>query len=267
MVRIGFSVLSKKGGCQELPRFALGCALGAALLLVPAGAPAQSPDQVGQWSPVLNWGRQAKHSVLLPTGNALIWSTGDNAFVWDTSTTSPFTPVPFLATDLHCAAQATLADGKVIVIGGVNVTPHIGTPVCALFDPFTSTWTQGRPMTYSRWYGTATTLPDGRLLASNGDDQNQNRVLVPEIYDPTANTWTVLTGASREQILYSFMHVLPDGRVYESGAKDKTAFLSLGGTGSWNLNGPTNSFGSSGYAESCAMYGTGKILRAGGGDP
>jgi PKD repeat protein len=91
-------------------------------------------------------------------------------------------------------------------------------------------------------------------------------VLVPEIYDPAANTWTVLTGASRNQILYAYMMLMPDGRVYESGARDNTAFLSLSGTGSWS-NGPTNSFGSSGYAESSAMYGTGKILRAGGGDP
>ena len=82
-------------------------------------------------------------------------------------------------------------------------------------------------------HGTATTLSDGRLLASNGDDQNQKRVLYPEVYDPAANTWTVLTGASRQQILYAYMMLMPDGRVYEAGAKDYTAFLSLSGTGSW----------------------------------
>ncbi|MDQ2695926.1 MAG: carboxypeptidase regulatory-like domain-containing protein, partial [Pseudomonadota bacterium] len=134
------------------------------------------------------------------------------------------------------------------------------------FDPFTNTWTEGAPMNWGRWYATATTLPDGRVLATSGDDANQQRVTVPEIYDPAANTWTLLTGASRSQGLYPLMFVLPDGRVYEAGSKAATALLNTSGSGSWTA-GPTNSFGSSGYAESAAMYGPGKVLRAGGGDP
>ena len=45
---------------------------------------------------------------------------------------------------------------------------HNGTTVTALFDPATNLWTQGTPMHYPRWYGTTTTLPDGRVLVNLG---------------------------------------------------------------------------------------------------
>jgi galactose oxidase-like protein/carboxypeptidase family protein/flagellar hook capping protein FlgD len=235
-------------------------------LLVPCQAAwAQAPDQVGAWGPVLDWGVQGKHMVLLPTSKVLVWPTGENARVWNPAT-GAFVPVPATFGDLHCAAQATLADGRAIVIGGVLVDPHIGTKVTAIFDPFSNTWTDGRPMNYARWYGTATTLPDGRLLATSGDDEHGNRVTLPEIYDPIADTWTVLTGANRNQNLYPFMYVLPNGRIYEAGTRTDTWSLDVAGTGSWT-RGPDNSFGSNGYAECDAMYAPGKVVRAGGGDP
>ena len=54
-------------------------------------------------------------------------------------------------------------------------------------------------MSYQRWYGTATTLPDGRVLATSGDDANGSRITTPEVYDPATNSWTQLTGAVRSQ--------------------------------------------------------------------
>src|SRR5262249_21684966 len=127
---------------------------------------AQTPAQVGQCGPVLNWGVQGKHMVLQPNGKLLVWPTGNDARVWDPATGAFLqTPAPF--GDLHCAAQATLADGRTIVAGGVNGDPHIGTHITALFDPATNTWTQGTPMHFARWYGTVTALPDGRVLAAS----------------------------------------------------------------------------------------------------
>ena len=141
----------------------------------------------------------------------LVWSTGDNAQVWNPAD-GMFTPVPATFGDLHCAGQSTLADGRVIVVGGQNGSPHNGTNVTALFDPFSQTWTQGPPMNYLRWYATSTTLPDGRVLATSGDAPDGTRAPNPEIYDPVANTWTVLTGAPRDQGLYPLMFVLPNGK-------------------------------------------------------
>ena len=233
---------------------------GAATQQLPA-----APDTTGTWSSVMDWGLQAKHMAALPTGKVLVWSTGDNASVWDPGSNS-FTPAPALFGDLHCAGQSMLADGRVIVVGGQNVSPHNGTSITSLFDPFSGTWTKGPDMAYLRWYATSTTLADGRVLATSGDAPDGTRATIPEVYDPVANTWTKLTGAPRSQSLYPLMFVLPDKRVYEAGPGSATAILDTSGAGSWTP-GPANAYSTSGYSESAVMYAPGKIMRAGGGDP
>jgi cytochrome c peroxidase len=227
---------------------------------------AQTPDQIGDWGPVLDWGVQAKHMILLPTGEVLVWSTGEDARVWDPSTDSIFTPTPFSNGDLHCASQTTLADGRILIAGGQGGETHEGIPVAALFDPFAKTWTSGADMNQARWYATLLSLDDGRVVVTTGDDENKERVLEPEIYDPVADTWTTLTGAARADTLYTFMYQLPDGRIYQAGPNTKTWFLDTTGNGSWT-EGPRNVIGASGYSVSSAMIRPGVILNAGGGDP
>jgi Domain of unknown function (DUF1929)/Carboxypeptidase regulatory-like domain/Glyoxal oxidase N-terminus/IPT/TIG domain len=219
----------------------------------------------GQWSPVIDWQIFGKHMVLLPNGKVLAWPTGQDAVVWDPATQTKIA-VPATFGDLHCAAQTLLPDGRVIVIGGVIVSPHDGITVTAIFDPATNLWTNAQPMHYPRWYATSTTLPDGRVLVSSGDITGSMNATIPEIYDPATNTWTLLpASASKDLGLYPQMFVLPNGKVFKAGASAKTALLDIT-TSVWT-NGPTNAFGSSGYAESSAMYAPGKIIRSGGGDP
>jgi hypothetical protein len=231
----------------------------------PSVAALAAPADDGEWGPVLDWGVQAKHMAMLSTGKVLVFSTGLNARVWDPAT-GTFQLAPATFGDLHCAGQSTLADGRVIVIGGQEGSAHDGIKVTAIFDPVTQTWTRGSDMTDPRWYGTSTTLADGRVLATAGDGPNGFRSIIPEVYDPTTDTWTQLTGAVRDQVLYPFMFVLPDGRPYHAGSKTSTAYLDLSGTGSWTA-GPTAPYQTNGYSESAVMYRPGKILRAGGGDP
>src|SRR5207245_1435007 len=89
-----------------------------------------------------------------------------------------------------------------------------------VLDPATATWTRAANMTFGRWYPTATTLPDGRVLVTSGAPEcagcgNE----IPEIYNPVSNTWTPLTGARLAVPLYPHMFVLPDGRVLSAGAE------------------------------------------------
>src|SRR5688572_3177115 len=233
--------------------------------VLPPGAPQGTPAQVGQWGPLIDWGVQGKHMVLMPTGDVLVWSTGEKARVWDPETGN-FTLTPATFGDLHCAGHVTLPDGRVIVLGGTNGDTHIGLTVTAIFDHTQNRWTQGRPMNFARWYASVTALADGRVLVTSGDDGTGERVMTPEVYDPVTNTWTVLTNAVRDQSLYPLMYVLPDGRVYESGPKTSTAFLDTSGRGAWT-SGPSNLYSTTGYSESSVMYAPGKVLRAGGGDP
>jgi hypothetical protein len=233
------------------------------------GAPSQINPQnatVGAWEPINDWGIFGKHMVLMHNGKVLVWPTGADAFVWDPATNTK-TAVPALFGDLHCAAQTVLPDGRVIVLGGVIVSPHDGINVAAIFDPTTGLWSQATPMHYARWYPTSTTLADGRVLVTSGDMPGDIRALLPEIYDPAANTWTVMSNASKDLGLYPNMFVLPDGRAFAAGTKTNTYLLDTNNPNAAWTNGPTNAFGSSGYAESSAMYAPGKILRSGGGDP
>jgi hypothetical protein len=242
-------------------------------LLMPSGTIYGAPPQinpqnatVGAWEQVNNWGIFGKHMTLMHNGKVLVWPTGEDAFVWD-PVTNIKTPVPALFGDLHCAAQTTLADGRVIVLGGVIVSPHDGITVTAIFDPNTNLWTQGTPMHYARWYPTSTTLADGRVLVTSGDMPGDIRADIPEIYDPVANTWTVMPNAVKDLGLYPNMFVLPNGRAFAAGTKTNTYLLDPNNVNATWSNGPTNAFGSSGYAESSAMYAPGKIIRSGGGDP
>ncbi|HEU5097795.1 MAG TPA: galactose oxidase-like domain-containing protein, partial [Roseiflexaceae bacterium] len=236
--------------------------MGAATIATAADDPRAA---TGEWGAAINWNIFGKHMVLLPNGKVLAWPTGQDAFVWD-PVTQQRTAVPALFGDLHCAAQTTLDDGRVLVAGGVIVSPHDGITVTAIFDPVTNLWTNATPMHYPRWYGTTTTLPDGRVLATSGDMPGGERANIPEIYDPAADTWTLMPNtAFKDLSLYPELFVLPNGKVYAAGAKTSTYILDTA-TGTWT-NGPTNAFGSSGYAESSAMYAPGKIIRSGGGDP
>jgi len=262
-VRINFSTLRRK------PHGLLVLVLWLSLLLPHTGtsAPAYAADPLstsGQWGAVIDWQIFGKHMAMLTNGNVLAWPTGQDAFVWN-PTTQTKTAVPATFGDLHCAAQTILADGRVLVAGGQDVQIHNGTTVTALFDPATGLWSQGAPMHYPRWYATTTTLPDGRVLVSSGDMPGGGRATIPEIYDPATNIWTEIPTATKDIGLYPQMFVLPNGKVFKAGSTTSTYLLDTT-TGVWT-NGPTNAFGSPGYAESSAMYEPGKIIRSGGGDP
>ena len=245
------------------------------------GAPAAGwaatgmPSQVGRWGDVLQWPLQAKHMILLHTGKVLVWASQANAdpHLWDPvadPTGEHMRPVPFPFGDLHCAAQVTLADGRVMIVGGQNVNTHIGIPVTAIFDPVSETWTRGADMRFARWYPTLTLMADGRALVSSGDQGTAGRVDTPEIYDPATDTWTDAAKPVNTQYLYPFLYQLPGGTVFEAGTRAQTQFFDpLGGTdglGSWTA-GRVAPFGTDSYSESGAMYAPGKIVRAGGGDP
>lgn len=226
-----------------------------------------SPDQVGQWSALQDWPVVAVHSLLLPTGKVLVFDafaqSPNSHRLWDPAT-GLFIPVPYDA-NLFCGGHTTLGDGRVIIVGG-HITPYVGTRDTTIFDPQSSAWSRGADMFRSRWYPTATSLPDGRVLSISGDQITRGAPInrpydssatIPEIYDPIADSWTQLTGAARETRLYPFMFVLPDGRVIDAGPFAQSQFLDLG-TNTWTP-GPTSQID----GQSAVQYRPGRILKSG----
>ena len=177
-----------------------------------------------------------------------------------------FKLTPFTFGDLHCAGQSTLADGRVVVVGGQNVVTHAGTNITALFDPATETWINGKTMTDLRWYATSTTLADGRVLATSGDAPDGSRSTHPGGIRPggehvgPADDGPAVPGPLS-------IHVRPAERPRVRGwLRLRTALLDPAGTGSWTP-GPSALYSTNGYSKSAVQYLPGKILRAGGGDP
>ena len=97
-------------------------------------------SQVGQWSPVMNWPIVAVHSMLLPTGNVLAWTDytiNEGAQLWRPGTNT-FTPKPEVNTSLFCAGHILMADGRLLVAGGiVGLQDDVGPRDSTIFDPTT----------------------------------------------------------------------------------------------------------------------------------
>ena len=165
----------------------------------PPPPPPPPPDAstIGQWSAPVELGLVAVNMVHLHTGKILMYGGenhgGTSATVWDpaTDTLRPV-PAPY---NVFCSGHSALADGRILVVGGHdNAAGILGSNQAAIFDPVTESWTSVPRMAYRRWYPTATTLPDGRVLVTSGATTCFECIAdVPEIYDPRTNAWTQLT--------------------------------------------------------------------------
>ena len=238
-------------------------------------SPAADPSVVGQWSAVQNWPLVALNQILLNNGQVLMYDGGpacigsSSATVYDPAT-GTFTNVPVNNSsddnDIFCSGAVVLADGRVVVIGGHDCTgAKTGIASLNVYDPATKTWTRGPNMAYSRWYPTATLLPDGRVLVTAGADKTDTSLVpIPEVFNPVTNTWSQLTAATQTINNYPFMFVLPDGRVLEAGSDEApmpTKVLDLS-TNTWTVVDPNVVDGSSGV-----MFRPGMILKAGASCP
>jgi hypothetical protein len=225
------------------------------------GPPPPPLDQVGQWSGPFDWPIVAVNMALLPTGRVLAYDgqdAGHDARVWDPSTNS-FSTVT-VNDNIFCSGAAALPDGRLLVAGG-HIAGHVGLKDANLFDPFSQTWSSAQPMSFGRWYPTVTTLPDGRALVTVGETSCDHcQAAIPEIYNPSTNSWTRLNGASLNIPYYPHMFVLPDGRVLNTSTAEEpvpTRALAIQ-TQTWTMVDASTPDGGS-----AVMYRPGKILKTG----
>jgi hypothetical protein len=164
----------------------------------------------------------------------------------------PLFPPPLSTTEpyndgaLFCSDNKFLADGRVISLGGTayyldpgvttgedarGVSELEGLRSSRIYDPVSNTWSVSDEMKYGRWYPTAITLPNGKLLVASGvtkllkpvypsqpEDSGRN-VTQTETYDPLTGKWTTNpASASRSLPLFPRLHLLPDGKVFYNAA-------------------------------------------------
>jgi len=187
-----------------------------------------APPNLGLWSAPQSLGMMGIHAALLNTGNVLFWgypigrAGGPSpARIWN-PTTNAITDVtlPF-PTDIFCGGQSFLANGRLLVDGGLNDGQYpadAGIPNTTFFNPATSTWTVGPVMANARWYPSTVRLPNGNILALAGTDAaGTNVVRAMEQYNPSTNAWTLLPKAAQmphNPDDYPLMTVQANGNVF-----------------------------------------------------
>ncbi|HEY7480025.1 MAG TPA: galactose oxidase-like domain-containing protein [Gemmatimonadales bacterium] len=228
-------------------------------------AAAADAGTMGQWDAPFAWPAVAINAALLPNRRVLTYGRHNHAPVlWDPVNPGSFTNLA-LPADFFCSGFAFLRDGRLAVIGGHAGVDNFGLKSTYLFSYQTGQWTKGADMRNGRWYPTATTLPNGQVLAISGGDTAAALNVLPEVYGPGTNRWRALTSAVRAVSYYPMMFVAPNGRVFHVGPEQNTAFLNTAGKGSWTP-GPSRLSGYRDYG-AAVMYDGGKILIAGGGSP
>jgi hypothetical protein len=139
-----------------------------------------------------------------------------------------FTPVSPLWVQRARHTSHRLNDGRTIVIGGES-SP--GFTVCEktaeIFDPSTLQWAlsqsnKGLGMFYDRAGHTSTMLPSGRILVIGGTPNGKQAHPTAEIYDPSADSFTVVRGMLGVGRMFHAASILPNGNVLVSGGATST---------------------------------------------
>jgi hypothetical protein len=248
---------------RAVARDASGNQTSAVINVTVSNSAATDPTTVGQWTAPFPLPVKDIHMILFRTGDVLMWDAfglGYEAYLW-TVATGAFTYVPSVD-NIFCAAPAVLADGSALIAGG-HVAGGVGIPDVNRFDPISKAWTSLAPMTFPRWYPTATSLADGRVLVIGGSTNCVTCIGdIPEVYNPTSNTWTQLGSASLITPLYPQTYLLPDGRILLAAATEgavQAQTLDLT-TQTWTVVDPTVFDGGS-----SVMYRPNMILKSGTG--
>lgn len=156
----------------------------------------------------------ATHSFVVPTPIA-----SAELFAPLTRTVSP---LPSLSLPRASHRAVRLADGRVLVTGGVT-TGGVVTATCEFFDQATMAFVPAPSMSTPRGGHAITLLNDGRVLVSGGvaDWQNTAAAFIAalntaqdtaEVFDPVTNAWTTLPDMASKRLGHS-QTKLADGRV------------------------------------------------------
>lgn len=143
------------------------------------------------------------------------------SWLWNPET-NELTSQTFHPDDLFCAHHSFLADGRLLVIGGaIYEAPHgRGIKATYTFDPVAEGWIKVKDMNYARWYPTAVSLPDGKVLALSGHDEHHNIVSQVEIYDPDRDIWTSLPPTANKALeIYPIPSGQHAGKIFYSGTR------------------------------------------------
>src|SRR5258708_6939312 len=155
-------------------------------------------QSTGTWSTVgsLNVARVNASAVLLANGTALAMggcvancqsSTTATAEIYN-PTNRTWSPTGNMLTGRANFGAVMLPGGKILAVGGcttfnINGCANV-TAKAEIYDPSTGKWSATRLMTVARGALTGTLLPNGKILASTGQNAPGDALVGSELYNP-----------------------------------------------------------------------------------
>lgn len=207
-------------------------------LATQGSTPARSPwdpEFIGRWSKPYEMPTVGIHSVLLRTGEVMMFGYMDNhkrypVTLWDPAANDLDVVVVPRARDPFCSGHSVLPNGKVFIAGGTGHgdPEYWGARGTDIFDPVTRKWSAGPAMKVRRWYPTTVEVPDGRTLIFSGHrfpdslmgDTTVRRV---EVYDPRSGVLKTLPRSANKRLaLYPRLHALPSGDLFQAGVEGRS---------------------------------------------
>jgi fibronectin type 3 domain-containing protein len=249
------------------------------------------PHVVGQWMTLpYQMSINPISATLLHTGQVLIVSGSENDAdnnsegsesyrngIWDpTGTTQSSIAVQEIPYDVFCSGTAVLPDGRSLIVGGTSDYSFTGENRASIFNPATARFVQSQSMVDGRWYATATTLGDGRIMTFSGLNLLGGTNSSVEIYDlkNAGAGWTSPTAAPFSPPLYPRLALLPNGTAFFTGHGSGTSLANSwifnAATGAWTASAPTTmdrTYGSAVILPLLPPSYTPKVMSFGGGSP
>ncbi len=175
----------------------------------------------------MNAARELHTGTLLPDGKVLVTGGFSNNRILSTAELydpdkGKFSYTGSMSQSRFGHAATLLTTGphanQVLIIGG-RTENNVSLQSTEIYDPETGTFSPGPEMKIDRYRHTATLLTDGRILITGGYSSTQSHtVSTAEIYDPTTNTFTLLTNAGMTHPRMDHTAtLLKDGRVLVAG--------------------------------------------------
>jgi hypothetical protein len=150
-----------------------------------------------------------------------------------------------LLQDRAAHIQVLLDDGTVLIAGGESFDfPFTPLQSAERWDYRAGKSTIAASLNFARSFAEAIKLADGRVLVTGGQSLDEGSFIFrddAEVYDPTLNTWTVLSGMSSRGLSGHGAWELSDGRVLLLGGSRSTPSAELLDVSS-GLFTPTTSF-------------------------
>jgi len=188
---------------------------------------------------------------------------------------------PLMNAARYSATATLLANGKVLIAGGLGCITSFGEPCTSpatlssteLYNTATNAFAAAVStplMNTARENATATLLPNGQVLIAGGDDGAVGSGFSStELYDPVSNTFAASTPVMNTTRTGATATLLPNGKVLIAGGTNDLDGVILNSTELYDpatntFAGSTPSMNTGRYLATAALLPNGKVLIAGG---